>query len=346
MSLEPAQSAQLALLVKRHFAGEYAPVAIDTPATASGFSGAAIYRLETHRGPQCLRRWPPFANPGRIREIHRLVRFLADRIEQIPAPVASRRGETLVEAAGHWWQLEPWVPGSADFHARPTEARLESLMRTLAAVHKAARQFATSPESRSRWVPSVPGLSQTIGERLSLLSQYESRQGAIESAIADERDEGFRLLTNRMHLQFRHHFPDVRRKVTRLLSVQVRIQPALRDVWHDHLLFTEDRLSGLVDFGAARSDTITCDLTRLLGSLFGNDRSGWRRALEIYQRSEQLTDVELQFLEPLDHSGVVLSGMTWLKRRYLERLTLDERRVHERLAGIVERLESWEELGV
>ena len=45
----------------------------------------------------------------------------------------SREGRaTLVASDGRWWQLEPWLPGRADFHAFPSEARLAAAMCGLA----------------------------------------------------------------------------------------------------------------------------------------------------------------------------------------------------------------------
>ena len=65
--------------------------------------------------------------------------------------------------------------------------------------------------------------------------------------------------------------------------LRVPVQPCLRDVWHDHVLFVDDAVSGIVDPAAARTDTVAADISRLVGSLVGDDPRGWTVALAAYQ---------------------------------------------------------------
>ena len=37
------------------------------------------------------------------------------------------------------------------------------------------------------------------------------------------------------------------------------------DVWHDHILFEGDAVTGMIDFAAAKVDHVAADLARLLG---------------------------------------------------------------------------------
>ena len=123
-------------------------------------------------------------------------------------------------------------------------------------------------------------------------------------------------------------------------DVRVRLHPCLRDVWHDHLLFTNDDLTGLIDPSACRMENVACDLSRLIGSLVGDDRSRWDFALAEYQRSRPLSLDELRLVGVLNRSGVLLSGWTWLEWIYLQQRTFpNPLAVIDRLNEIVRRLE-------
>jgi Ser/Thr protein kinase RdoA (MazF antagonist) len=104
-------------------------------------------------------------------------------------------------------------------------------------------------------------------------------------------------------------------------------------------LFDDDELTGIIDFGAMATDSVSCDLSRLLGSLFGDDFAAWQRGLGNYETVRPMSEAEHRLLRPLDRSSVLLSGMTWLKRRYVLRNTpIDLSRVCDRLDAIVARL--------
>jgi len=271
----------------------------------------------------------------RLLEIHRLLERVNHRgVRQVPVPIAAVSASTVVEVDGRLWQLEPWMPGQADFRDAPTDRRLESAMQVIAQWHMAA----TSSDRRP--TPAQPtGPSPTVGERADLIGDYQSRLPAIEDTLGRETDERFRDAGVRITAQFRRMSQDIAGQLASVRSAEVPLQPCIRDLWHDHLLFSGKELTGLIDFGAVRTDTVACDLSRLLGSLFGNDSDGWRRALAAYESVRPLQDNEAALLQPLDHSGVLLSGMTWLKRRCLLRSEIpDIDRVSERLESIAERL--------
>src|SRR5262249_54862628 len=57
------------------------------------------------------------------------------------------------------------------------------------------------------------------------------------------------------------------------LAHTVETQPCLCDIWHDHVLFSDETVTGVIDFGGVKLDHVTVDLARLLGSLIGDDRT-------------------------------------------------------------------------
>ena len=67
--------------------------------------------------------------------------------------------------------------------------------------------------------------------------------------------------------------------------LSVPIQPCIRDIHREHVLFEDDRVTGIIDFGAMLPDSRAGDVARLLGSLAGDDRQLWEEGLAAYGRS-------------------------------------------------------------
>jgi homoserine kinase type II len=118
------------------------------------------------------------------------------------------------------------------------------------------------------------------------------------------------------------------------------LQPAIRDIHHDHVLFTGDEVTGLIDFGALRIDTPLADVARLVGSLAGDDQADRDFALAAYSEQRPLSAVDRQWIDWLDRSGLVLGGLNWLTWLYLDRRDMgDPARVQQRLADLCRRLQ-------
>ena len=118
------------------------------------------------------------------------------------------------------------------------------------------------------------------------------------------------------------------------------VHPCIRDIWHDHVLFHQDQVTGIVDFGALRVDHAAVDIARLLGSLVVDDRKSWRYGLAAYQQIRGLTPQELQLVEVADESNMLLSGMNWLRWIYVEGRQFTARPVIlQRLEGILARMQ-------
>jgi Ser/Thr protein kinase RdoA (MazF antagonist) len=121
--------------------------------------------------------------------------------------------------------------------------------------------------------------------------------------------------------------------------MKLTLQPCLRDIWHDHVLFSEDRTTGLIDFGALREECVVGDVARLLGSLVRGDRGEWQTGLAAYRETRTLDGDELYLLEVFHATATLLAGMNWLRWIYLEKRTFDEPdRVLGRLDENIEQL--------
>ena len=64
-------------------------------------------------------------------------------------------------------------------------------------------------------------------------------------------------------------------------------------------------MSGLIDFGGMRADTVAGDIARLLGSLVADDADGWQTGLAAYDRRRPLSPDERRLVTAFDHSGVL-----------------------------------------
>jgi Ser/Thr protein kinase RdoA (MazF antagonist) len=96
------------------------------------------------------------------------------------------------------------------------------------------------------------------------------------------------------------------------------VQPCLCDVWHDHLLFTDDRLTGLVDYTSIKRDHVAVDLARMLGSLVADDDDGWRTTLAAHRSVRPLSAEEAALARALDRTGTVLGVANWLRWLYAD----------------------------
>ena len=330
--------------VLARFAPCVRPLRMESLGNRGGFSGAGIWRVVTEGGDFALRHWPSPGPPlERITGLHRLLEH--QRREGLPfvaVPLRTNDGTSLPRLAGHNWQLEPWLPGLADFHANPTDERLRAAMAALAQWHRAAERFVPTADSAQWFASRASAPSPAVAERLAILMVADSGpMDHLEQWILQSKDSVIRDLTERSLTLFRRGHASVIAQLQLVRNVAVRLQPCLRDVWHDHVLFVDDEVTGLIDPSACRTESVASDLSRLIGSLAKDDRAAWDCALAEYRRHRPLTANELALVAVLDRSGVLLSGWTWLEWLYLERRPFaDADAVVKRLKEIVERMET------
>ncbi len=312
---------------------------------AGGFSGARFWQLETSLGLFCLRRWPvEYPQADDLEFIHRVLQHVARGGFTLAAvPVENSAGGTCIAHADYLWEVAPWMPGVADLAQRPTEARLAAAMQCVARFHRAAENF--------RWVKAVParpacpseGSSPAIAKRRSVLRVWmfgrtrqletAARRGAVWPEMQQQAERLLRLVPK--------WAPSVAESLACFDRCPVPLQPCIRDVWHDHLLFQGDEVSGLIDFGSMGVDNVACDVARLLGSLAAGRSDRWRSGLDAYQRLRGLSEVETGLVYALDRSGVFLGALNWAAWTLLEGRVFEEpRAVLQRMNALLERLET------
>ncbi|HLN30360.1 MAG TPA: phosphotransferase [Gemmataceae bacterium] len=297
-----------------------------------GFSGAALWRVEGGTGPLCLRAWPPRENSAEhLAWIHHwMQRARASGLQFVPAAFATVRHATVVEHAGRLWDLTAWMPGRADFHERPTPERLQAASTALALLHVAWAKEA-----------SQTGRCPALARRQELVHVWSTVAQATSGLLQQSADPAWpwaqrarSLLLGRVDWVTRALAPWTDRHFT--------LHPCLCDIWHDHVLFEGDTVSGLIDYGGLKIDHPAVDLARMLGSLIEDDEHLWEIGLDAYSRVQPLATEERGFIRMLDQTGTVLGMVTWLKWLYCEGRAFENRQAAaDRLAKLVERVEGW-----
>jgi Ser/Thr protein kinase RdoA (MazF antagonist) len=333
---------ELRQILERYAAPYHADPA-HTPQSARGFSGACIWRIETPAGSCALRAMDVGSvDRQRLAGLHRLVNHVqVSGVSQVPVPVAALDGTTFFETHGHIWQLEPWMPGSADFASHPSQARLSAALKTLALWHRGAERFVAQNTERNWFFSSRAGHSPGLAFRAREIARWNHATCAfVREKLETTSWPAFANLSCQILDGFRTAAPRTAAQLNVGLEALVPLQPCLRDVWHDHVLLTGDKVTGLIDPHAARSDSIATDLARLLGSLVGDDRRLWETGLDAYQEIRPLSVAELALVELFDQTGVLLNGLTWLDWHCLQGRVFDERaKVIGRLQRILARLQ-------
>ena len=340
-----------------------ARLGIEALGAAGGYSGASLWRLATARGLLCLRRWPPeHPDLARLEFVHAVLRHVREKgFLLAPHPIRTRGGAEFVRRAGRFWELTPWLPGRADYRSDSRPEKLEAALETLARFHLAAADFGegpgvrgqgsgasggglTSPGRKARVEPDMNSPSPGIAYRLSKLAalrggEMQQLVAAIQSPRIPPQWAELAGIARRLLPLFAKAEPAVDRQLAAANRLRVPLQPCIRDIWHDHVLFQGVRVSGLVDFGAMHVDTVAADVARLLGSLAADDTAARRLGLAAYQALRPLSADELQLVEAFDRSTVLISGINWLEWVFVQQRSFeDPADVTRRVARILGRL--------
>jgi homoserine kinase type II len=313
--------------------GQFAGVVITAEPQLSrvrqGFSDADVWRVAA--GPlYCLRGWPlEHPPPERLKWMHGILGYARSRgLDYVPAPFTDRQGRTAVEYQDRRWALTPWLPGVADFREHPSPLRLENAARALARFHVATRDLPPPPEGSPQAAASLtPGLVERRQRFTQLFGGVLLR---ISKALETTRPAPRVTLGRELLERFLQLASPVDQDLGRYLAIRLPQQPCVRDVHAEHLLFSGDEVTGLIDYGAMRMDNVVGDLVRMLDSLLGPDRSRWKPALTAYSAIRPLLREELALIPAWHRASVLLSAATWLDWLFVERRQFNDQAAVDR----------------
>jgi homoserine kinase type II len=320
--------------VRSHFLALFGHAPLVPLGNRGGFSGARLWRIEVAGGRFGLRAWPPSETLTRVQVRHRLMsRARGQGLSFVPAVVAASDGTTVVREAGRFWELTEWLPGHADFATHPSAARLAAACSALARLHAAWEEVAE---------PAAP--CPAVLRRLEFLREWHDllRSGWQPFAGLASTADPVRPVGERAWRWLPSLLTSLPVELERMAAGPWPLQPCLCDLWHDHLLFEGDRLTGIVDYGAVKVDHVAVDLSRLLGSLVGDDEQGWADGLRAYRVVRPLSTVEEELARVLDRSGTLIGAANWLRWLYHDGRSFEDRAaVARRLATLVDRIDHW-----
>jgi homoserine kinase type II len=320
------------------------PHRVEPLAAAGGFSGARFWRITANRGTLCLRRYPADGpDLARLRWIQSVVAHVAARgFSLLPRAITAKDGEGFCQHNGHLWELSPWMPGSADFWNDRRPGKLRAALNALARFHCAAATFTLQAQAPRFPIHCQHGRSRGIADRLTFtrrllagdliaLQQAVTANRHLMPPLADRAEELLDRITPQL--------PSLEQHLAPIADLDEPVQPCLRDIWHDHVLFQGDRVTGIVDLEAMRIDSVAIDVARLLGSLCSTDSSEYKFGLEAYQDGRPLSGNELALVEAFDRSQRLLAGARWVQWVFADRRSFsDPLAVLKRMDHILERL--------
>jgi homoserine kinase type II len=224
------------------------------------------------------------------------------------------------------------MPGEASFDPVPTLGKLRAAMRALAEFHQATASFPRNPPEP---LPS-PGIRLRYDRLLHWTGGGLER---LASAVRADDGPEWAERAARIICAFQALAAPLRECLDRCRSQLVPLQPCLRDIWHQNVLYQAERVIGLIDYEAMEMDTVAADVARLLGSMAIGEKSWWREGLEAYEAVRPLDGTERLLVEGFDLANVAMSGMNWLDWLFLQgRVFPDRETVIRRLDENLRRL--------
>jgi len=329
------------LQVLSEYPDDCQPTSIQCLGNAGGLSGAQLWKLQTPRGELCLRRWPAeHPTSKRLGYMHIVAKLATDHgLQFIPRPIVTKdRRSFFAKNDGRLWELTPWMPGQPSLSPGATAAEQQQellckAMRSLAEFHNAVADQNVGLVAQ--------GQSQGLKRRATFARELQSGElKQLRHAMTTNSTPFNSQLETIWHLAA----PHVERLPAMLagpITQTFQLQPCLCDIWYDHVLFTGDEVTGIIDFGAVKEDTIAIDLARLLGSVEQHIDDALRIGIEAYSSVRALTSEEQAAIPVFRDSAVVLSGFQWLRWLSLEQRTFENSDgVANRLAAIITSLKN------
>ena len=292
---------------------------------SGGFSGADVWRGDDDSGRSviALKAWPHGFPPSRLSWIHSWLARAA-HLPFIPSILQTRDGIAIAADSGRIWDATQWMPGASRIAPSPNE--VEAACTAIARLHRAWSPFARRA--------ICPGVSN----RLRVLRNWLAKPIVPETNIG--LSPNLNSLLKQAASAVRIAAPSAVQSLEPWESSAFRVQPCVRDLRGEHVLFIGDAVSGIVDFGALAEDHPATDLSRVLGDFASGNEALFEIGLISYRRAGGELIEGDEFVRILARTGTLCSLIMWLIHLCIQRRTYPETSVVEtRLDTLIRRIE-------
>src|SRR5438132_699578 len=248
---------------------------------AGGFSGARLWRVRSRDAGYILKAWPENGiKAERLIWIHQLMAAArGSGLSFVPEVATTKGGLTFTEHVGRIWDLTSLVEGCADFHQQPGTKRLQNACLALAELHIA-------------WSSSAPctGVCPGVRQRLRRFDKWDTlTRSGWKPLFSPGQPQALRIWCERAWQLIPSWIGAARNLLAPWAERPLPLQPCLRDIWHDHVFFVGEEVTGIIDFGSVRIDHVAVDLARVLGSMVEDDGQARAAGLDSYSHRRPLS---------------------------------------------------------
>lgn len=264
-----------------HFGSSWTGPDVRIELLPTGWSGGQVYQVTTPWKQAALRKWPPSIPPGRTSVVHLVQSTAFDSgLFAVPELIRTPAGTSIVQEDGADWDLSDWRRG----HPAPASSPHPEHGRQLASL--LLRWYEIGGDQRiiqafrpilprelfDAVSPRKPSASPGIARRLDI---YRQRLPIDQVLFLGTSERSLSERTTHMLAMAGTWFSNL----ARYERHPFRIELCLRDVHREHVLYENERVSGLIDFGSIGWDTPAVDIARYL-STFDHFPSDWLLPLE------------------------------------------------------------------
>jgi Ser/Thr protein kinase RdoA (MazF antagonist) len=268
-----------------------------------GLSGARAWAVDHDGHRFVLKSFATSAGREHAAWVHAFMRLVrAAGVLQVPMIVAAPDGETLqADEGGSLWELLQWMPGNAT--TKPSGRQAAAAADVLARAHRAAGAWPACP----RRVGHSPGVLHRVARARALLARpWATRLDATYRGPLREQFERaiaiFAAVGGGQAVA----------RVAEWESRAVVMQPVLRDIWSDHVLFVGEQVAGVIDWHAAGIDTPATDVARLVAG-WAVDQETMRAFLDSYSAIRPLSGDEVSLVPFLRDTGILFGLDNWFR---------------------------------
>jgi homoserine kinase type II len=262
----------------------------------AGFSGAEVWKGSDGGEPiVAFKQWPAGFSARRLADIHRWM-SQAKQLSFVPAVLNAMNGETIVVEDDRLWDLTRWMTGTP--LERPSVREIETACAAVAKLHVMWR------------TDRPPEACRGIRNRLRLLREWISSPSPVDPSLLPE----LKSLVRRAIGIIGQTAPLTIEELSSWEDFPLAVQPCVRDLRGEHVLFAGNRVTGIVDYGAMAEDNPAVDLARLLGDYCLGDPQLFAAGLASYRAAGAELDTPDCLVGQLARSGALGSAIIWLRR--------------------------------